>query len=230
MFNAAITLQWLGCLIVTIRSLFGTGPCDRTHHADIRGPSPGADTMRGPAVTLARTLTRASAVLSCLLAGLVVLIAGLSPHATASAHPDAHARTDTAPRAIGALAEGTFTGGTRPQGRVAAAAAAHDTPRTTAARAAAPGNAAIGAERAGTGQACQNHDPVQVPLHVSHLRLRGVATDNRPLHGPDCVLAPHLDGTHALTLHRPHGFDARPRCLTRRTAAQTTALLQVFRC
>ncbi|GLZ11839.1 hypothetical protein Acsp04_20740 [Actinomadura sp. NBRC 104425] len=190
-------------------------------------------------MTLARTLTRASAVLSCLLAGLVVLIAGLSPHATASAHPDAHARADTAhaaPRAIGTLADGT-----RPHGRATAStavsaavsnamstavsAAVHDTPRT-----AAPGNAAIGADRADAGQSCRNHEPVQVPLHVSHLRLRGIATDNRPLHGPDYVLAPHLDGTLTPTDHRPHGFDARPRCLTRRTAAQTSALLQVFRC
>ncbi|GAA4070688.1 hypothetical protein [Actinomadura miaoliensis] len=215
-------------------------------------------------MTLARTLTRASAVLSCLLAVLMVLIAGLSPHATASAHPATHTRADTAhaaPRATDTRitdtrasdtqasdtqasdtqasdtqasdtqasdtqASDTQASDTRVQERVTASAPSRKAPSA----AAKPAGTAAMAERVGAGQSCQNHEPVQGPLHVSHLRLRGIATDNRPLHGPDCVLVPHLDGNLTLTVHRPHGFDARPRCLTRRTAAQTSTLLQVFRC
>ncbi|MEU6040239.1 hypothetical protein ABZ801_33020 [Actinomadura sp. NPDC047616] len=185
-------------------------------------------------MTLARTLTRASAVLSCLLAVLMVLIAGLSPHATASAHPATHTRADTAhaaPRATDTRitdtqASDAQASDTRVQERVTASAPSRKAPSA----AAKPAGTAAMAERVGAGQSCQNHEPVQGPLHVSHLRLRGIATDNRPLHGPDCVLVPHLDGNLTLTVHRPHGFDARPRCLTRRTAAQISTLLQVFRC
>lgn len=186
-------------------------------------------------MTLARrTLAGAPAALPLLLSGLLVLIAGLSPHATAAVR-DLPATVSTAQH--NTLTASHTESGTRPEARTAAPTGAQKLPEH-APRAGTravqlngqPAAGAVGTGRADAGQSCRNHDPVHGPPHLSHLRLRGAVTDKRPVPGPDGVIPPHLDGHRALVLDRPHGFDARPRCLTRRTAAQTSALLRVFRC
>ncbi|MFC5745443.1 hypothetical protein [Actinomadura rugatobispora] len=64
----------------------------------------------------------------------------------------------------------------------------------------------------------------------SHVRLRCTVSDTRILKTPDDLSKPYLDDHRAGAAFHPRDHDGRPRGLRTRTARDTRALLQVFRC